>query len=167
MKVIAHLLPPAEAIPNHPRWPLLVYPGAVKLDDSDPALAFEELFNHNRWPAAWRNGVFPFHHYHSNAHEALGVYEGEVTVQFGGDGGVTLTAGPGDVIVLPAGTGHRKLGSRGRLGIVGAYPDGVSPDTCVPPLALAAKSATSVARVPLPAADPVHGIGGPLFRYWL
>ena len=51
--------------------------------------------------AAWRNGVFPFHHYHSNAHEALGVYEGEVTVQFGGDGGVTLTARPDDMIVLP------------------------------------------------------------------
>jgi uncharacterized protein YjlB len=167
VNVIAHLLAAAGAIPNHPRWPLLVYPGAVSLEGSDPAAAFEDLFNRNRWPAAWRNGVFPFHHYHSNAHEALGVYEGEVTVQFGGDEGITLTARPGDVIVLPAGTGHKKLNSRGRLGIVGAYSEGASPDTCVPPVARAEKNAVNVARVPLPVADPVHGAGGPLFKYWL
>ena len=61
----------------------------------DPASIFEALFARNRWPAAWRNGVHPFHHYHSNGHEALGVYSGEVTVQFGGDAGVTITAKPG------------------------------------------------------------------------
>jgi uncharacterized protein YjlB len=30
-------------------------------------------------------------------------------VRFGGEDGVVLTAKPGDVIVLPAGTGHKKL----------------------------------------------------------
>lgn len=163
MKVLAHLLAADGAIPNHPRWPLLVYPGV--LQDPSPE-AFEELFARNRWPAAWRNGVFPFHHYHSNSHEALGVYEGEVTVQFGGDAGVSVSAKPGDVIVLPAGTGHRKLSSRGTLGIVGAYPEGQRPDTCMPALARAAKGAAAVARVPLPACDPVYGPGGPLFTYW-
>ncbi len=68
--VIAHCLAPAGAIPNHPHWPLLVYPGAVAIEGADPAAAFEALFNRNRWPAAWRNGVFPFHHFHTNAHEA-------------------------------------------------------------------------------------------------
>lgn len=159
--VIAHHLPPADEIPNHPRWPLLVYPGAVRIADGDPAAAFEVLFTRNRWPAAWRNGVFPFHHYHSNAHEALGVYEGEVTVQFGGEPGLVLTARPGDVIVLPAGTGHKRISSKGHLGIVGAYPEGARPDTCMPPLRKEAK-----AGAPLPAADPVHGIDGPLFRHW-
>jgi uncharacterized protein YjlB len=93
MNVLAHLLAAHGAISNHPRW-----------------------------PAAWRNGVFPFHHYHSNSHEALGV--------------------------------------------VGAYPEGQHPDTCMPALASAAKSAAAVARVPLPACDPVYGAGGPLFAYW-
>jgi uncharacterized protein YjlB len=148
---------------NHPRWPLLIYPGAVK--EIAPE-AFEELFTKNRWPAAWRNGVFPFHHYHSNGHEALGIYSGEVTVQFGGDGGVTVTAKPGDVIVLPAGTGHKKLSSKGALGVVGAYPEGSHPDTCLPPFARAGKSAATVASVPLPACDPVYGVDGPLFTYW-
>jgi uncharacterized protein YjlB len=68
MQVIAHLLAASGAIPNHPRWPLLDYPGAVGIAGTDPAAAFEELFAANRWPAAWRNGVHPFHHYHSNGH---------------------------------------------------------------------------------------------------
>jgi uncharacterized protein YjlB len=161
MNVVAHLLATGGSIPNHPSWPLLVYPAAVKNISPE---AFEDLFTRNRWPAAWRNGVFPFHHYHSNSHEALGVYEGEVTVQFGGDAGVTVTATPGDVVVLPAGTGHKKLSSRGQLGIVGAYPEGSSPDTCIPPLK---SKPAKIAQVPLPACDPVYGPGGPLFTYWL
>jgi uncharacterized protein YjlB len=165
-RVIAHLLAPDGAIPNHPRWALLVYPGAVAINGADPALAFERLFDRNRWPAAWRNGVFPFHHYHSNAHEALGVYSGEVTVQFGGDGGVSVTARPGDVIVLPAGTGHKKLASRGALGIVGAYPAGQRADTCTPLVSDARHSRAAVARVPPPACDPVFGPGGPLLALW-
>ena len=153
MNVVAHLL-------NHPRWPLLIYPGAVK--EIAPE-TFEDLFTRNQWPAAWRNGVHPFHHFHSNGHEALGIYSGEVTVQFGGDAGVTVTAKPGDVIVLPAGTGHKKLSSKGSLGVVGAYPQGSHPDTC---RSFSRKHLDLIANVPLPAADPVYGPGGPLFTFW-
>jgi len=169
-RVIAHLLRATPAVPNHPRWPLLVYPGAVAIEGPDPASRFEALFARNRWPAAWRNGVHAFHHYHSDGHEALGVYSGEVTVLFGGEGGVELTARPGDVIVLPAGTGHKKLASKGRLGVVGAYPyaaDGRHPDTCIAKIANAERAAHAVARVPLPACDPVFGEGGPLFEHWI
>jgi uncharacterized protein YjlB len=166
VKLVAHLLSPAGAVPNHPRWPLLIYRDAVKIAGADPAVAFEELFARNLWPPAWRNGVFSHHHFHSNSHEALGVYAGEVTVLFGGDGGVALTATVGDVIVLPAGTGHKKLASRGALGVVGAYPQGSDPDTCTPELATAARRAATVARAPLPACDPVYGDGGPLFTHW-
>jgi uncharacterized protein YjlB len=160
MNVVTHLLAADGAIPNHPRWPLLIYPGVVK--EVAPE-TFEALFTRNRWPAAWRNGVFPFHHYHSNGHEALGIYSGEVTVQFGGDAGVTVTAKPGDVIVLPAGTGHKKLASKGTLGVVGAYPAGSHPDTC---RSFSEKHLDAIAKVPLPVADPVYGAGGPLFTYW-
>jgi uncharacterized protein YjlB len=161
LKVVAHLLAADSAIPNHPRWPLLVYPSALAPSPE----AFEALFSKNKWPAAWRNGVHPFHHYHSTAHEALGVYEGEVTVQFGGDSGIAVTAGAGDVIVVPAGTGHKMLSSRGRLGIVGAYPEGQDPDTCLAKVNYA-KNEQRIAAVALPACDPVGGPGGPLFTYW-
>lgn len=164
--IVAHLLAPGETIPNHPRWPLLIYPGAVPIAGPDPAVAFEALFDRNRWPAAWRNGVYPFHHFHSNAHEVLGVYSGEVTVEFGGEGGVVLTARPGDVIVLPAGTGHKKLASRGTLGVVGAYPAGAQPDMCRPLAAGLQRVAEAVSQVPLPECDPIYGAGGPLFTHW-
>src|SRR4051812_31069250 len=161
--VVAHLLGSDGAIPNHPRWPLLVYPAAVAIAGADPAALFEEMFTRNGWPAAWRNGVFPFHHYHSNSHEALGIYSGEATVQFGGNAGVTIVARPGDVIVLPAGTGHKKLASSGTLGVVGAYPLGAHPDTCMPPFARGSRNAAIAAQVALPSADPVFGRAGPLF----
>jgi uncharacterized protein YjlB len=167
--VVAHLLKPSGAVPNHPRWPLLVYPGAVEIAGDDPAAAFERLFGANRWPAAWRNGVYPFHHFHTTAHEALGVYSGEVTVQFGGEHGISVTARPGDVIVLPAGMGHKKISSHGSLGIVGAYPAGQSADMNVAQLARAAgaaQAAHAVACVPLPERDPVYGANGPLFEHW-
>jgi uncharacterized protein YjlB len=70
------------------------------------------------------------------------------------------------VIVLPAGTGHKKIGSRGALGVVGAYPEGSRPDTCMPPFARAHAAAARVGSVPLPACDPVYGVGGPLFDHW-
>lgn len=168
-EVFAHLLAPSGPIPNHPKWPLLVYPAAVEISGADPALAFERLFDANRWPAAWRNGVYPFHHYHTTAHEVLGVYSGEVTVQFGGDDGVTITAKPGDVVVLPAGMGHKMLDSRGSLGVVGAYPEGQSADMNIAKLARAGRSGEiveAVARVPLPECDPVFGENGPLFAHW-
>jgi len=165
-EIIAHRLAANGAIPNHPRWPLLVYPGAVAIAGDDPAAAFEELFDRNGWPAAWRNGVYPFHHFHCDAHEALGVYSGEVTAQFGGENGVVITARPGDVIVLPAGTGHKKLSSRGALGVVGAYPTGQHPDMCKPLPSNLQRNAAAVARVGLPQCDPVYGAGGPMFVHW-
>ena len=165
-RIIAHHIAASGSIPNHPHWPLLVYPGVVAPAAADLAAAFEELFDRNGWPAAWRNGIYPFHHFHCDAHEALGVYSGEVTAQFGGDEGIVITARPGDVIVLPAGTGHKKLSSRGALGIVGAYPAGQRPDMCTPLLSGLKRSAAAVARVALPQRDPVFGEGGPLFAHW-
>ena len=83
--VVARRLADDGAIPNNPELPLLVYRQAVDLPDGDPATVFEALFTANGWPAAWRNGIHPFHHFHSTAHEALGVYRGTATARFGGE----------------------------------------------------------------------------------
>jgi len=151
------------AIPNSP-LPLLVYRDAVP---SDPA-AIERLFAANRWPPAWRAGVHPFHHFHSNAHEALGVASGEATVLFGGPNGQALTVKAGDVVVVPAGVGHCNQRETSDLLIVGAYPDNANrPDTHRGRAGEHAAAAANVAKVALPAADPVSGEAGALRRVWV
>ena len=165
-RVISHLLLADADIPNNPRLPLLVYPGAARLPEHDPAHVFEQLFASNHWVGSWRNGIFSFHHYHSTCHEVLGVYAGSAVVRLGGEGGVTLTLEPGDVVMIPAGVGHKKLSCSGDLGVVGAYPRGQQPDICRGNPGSCQRAAEQVARVLLPRCDPVHGPGGPMSEHW-
>jgi uncharacterized protein YjlB len=150
------------AIPNSP-LPLLVYREAVPAN----AAAIERLFAANRWPPAWRDGVYPFHHFHSTAHEVLGVARGEVSVLFGGPGGEVLTVKAGDVVVVPAGVGHCNQGQSDDLLIVGAYPDnGPGPDLRRGKPDEHDDAARTIAAVPVPAGDPVAGADAGLVRLW-
>lgn len=153
------------AIPNN-RLPFLVYPGAVEVADTDPAARFEKIFAANGWRGAWRNGIYPFPHYHSTAHEVLGIAQGEARVRFGGAKGIVLTVRAGDALVIPAGVGHQNLGASADLLVVGAYPGGASWDLCYGKPEERPKVLDNIARVPLPAADPVYGADGPLVRHW-
>lgn len=165
-QVVVHRLQPCDWVPNNPGCPLLIYRRAVPIVGADAAVAFETLFAANGWVGAWRNGVFDFQHFHSTAHEALGIFSGEVRVAFGGEKGICVEAAAGDVIVVPAGVSHRRVSSR-TLGVVGAYPEGQSPDLCVATDADHETLRANVARVPRPLCDPVHGGGGPLHSYWV
>ncbi len=150
------------AIPNS-RLPVLVYRAALP---ADPA-AIEQRFAAHRWPPAWRDGVHPFHHFHANTHEALGVARGQATVLFGGPGGQTLTVSAGDIVIVPAGVGHRAMSHSPDLIIVGAYPDNAPrPDQYRGDPAEHAAVVSKIAAVPSPAADPVMGGDGPLCRLW-
>src|SRR5205814_7090645 len=102
----AHALPPDGVIPNS-RFPLLIYRKALSLTQSDPAALFEEVFERNGWSGTWRDGIYPYHHYHSVTHEVLGVFSGSATVQFGGESGVIEKLIAGDVVVIPAGVAHK------------------------------------------------------------
>ena len=153
-------------IPNNPDLPLLVYRQAVTLPDDDPACVFEALFTANGWPAAWRNGIFPFHHFHSTAHEALGVFSGSATARFGGESGIEATVAAGDVVIVPAGVGHKALEASPDLGIVGAYPAGTRPDMCRGAPGERPRSLHAIARVAMPGRDPLYGGDGPLRRHW-
>lgn len=154
------------AIPNNSALPLLLYRHAVTLPEADPASLFEALFTANGWPAAWRNGIFPFHHFHSTAHEVLGVFSGSATACFGGESGVEVTVSAGDVVVIPAGVGHKALGASADLGIVGAYPTGTDPDLCRGAPGERPRSLGAIAQVAVPERDPLYGAEGPLRRHW-
>jgi uncharacterized protein YjlB len=154
--------------PNNPTLPLIVYRTPVRrLPRCDPAAIFEDLFALNGWGGSWRDSVYPFHHFHTQTHECLGIARGRVTVQFGGRHGRKIELKAGDVVVTPAGTGHRRVEASDSLLVVGAYPangggyDEPKPDEIDHDTAVAA-----IAQVKLPAADPVYGTDGPLLQHW-
>ena len=150
------------SVPNNPVLPFLVYGGAVALDGGhDPAAVFEELFGSNGWRDSWRNGVYPFVHYHSSIHEVLGVARGHARVRFGGALGAELALNAGDVAILPAGTGHQRLAASRDFLVVGAYPAYGKYDLCRGAPEEHARAKLSIPQVPLPGKDPVLG-----FRRW-
>jgi uncharacterized protein YjlB len=153
--------------PNNPRLPLLVYRRAVVLDgERDPAVPFERAFASHGWADGWRNGIHPFLHFHTGTHEVLGIARGQATVEFGGARGQALSVEAGDVVVLPAGTGHRRVSASGDLLVVGAYPANGAFDQKRPGQVDHRTAVSAIAAVPLPEMDPVHGSTGPLLDFW-
>ena len=165
-EIAAHPLGEDGAFPNNARVPLLLYQGIIELPSDDPARIFEELFRYNGWHGTWRNGIYGYHHYHSTAHEVLGVYSGTATVQLGGPNGITVSLRPGDVVIIPAGVAHKNLSSSPDFGVVGAYPAGQEWDMNHGRPGERPDTDQNIARVPVPSTDPIHGPGGPLTERW-
>jgi len=160
------MLKPDDWVPNNPRLPVLIY-RAVAADGGDTAVAIEQLFADNGWTGLWRNGVYAYHHYHSGAHEVLGIAAGNATLLLGGPNGPNgqeVVVSAGDVLVLPAGTGHCRLNASNDFLVIGAYPAGQHADICRQ--APTRAQVEHMAALPLPRTDPVFGKNGPLMGLW-
>lgn len=153
-------IPAAPPFPNS-RLPVLLYRGAVPAD----AGGIEHAFAACGWSNAWRNGIYRFHHFHSVAHEVLGVAAGHVTVRFGGPTGPEVGLAAGDVVVIPAGVAHCNLYDDGPLLVVGAYPGGARFDTLRGDPETYRAAASRAAAVAVPDRDPVPGHDA-LRRLW-
>ena len=155
-------------VPNNPRFPVLVYRRAVALNAKafDPGTLIDALFETHGWARSWRDTVYDFVHYHSQIHEVMGVARGSAKIECGGIKGRVLSLKAGDVLVLPAGTGHRLIDASRDFLVVGAYPEkGGTYDECTDTRECA-DAAKRIAKVRKPAKDPVYGTSGPLTRLW-
>lgn len=147
------------------RYPALVYEN-VFAPSGDLASSFEELFARNGWTGAWRNGLYRQHHFHSTAHEVLGVYRGSVRVRLGGPAGPLIDLKVGDVAVIPAGVAHKNEAQSADFAVVGAYPSGTSPDMQYGKPGERPHVDQNIARLEGPVLDPVEGKNGSLVRLW-
>jgi uncharacterized protein YjlB len=182
------LLTESDGIPNNDKLPLILYRAAVDFGEEEPEGIFEKIFAQNDWGDGFRGDTFPFHHYHSAAHEVVGFARGRAEIQFGGPSGPIVEVKAGDAVVIPAGVGHRRLDDRPGFMSVGGYPPGQSPDICV----LSESDAelarghpgmgdlelrvighdelqaigASIAGTALPETDPILGNSGPIVTLW-
>jgi uncharacterized protein YjlB len=151
--------PPGDRIPNHPRFAVLLYRGVdAAAAGADAARA---CFAANGWGGSWVDGVFDFHHFHSTSHEVLAVVAGRATLELGGPQGRAFDVVAGDVVVLPAGTGHRRARAEDGFTVVGAYPAGQEDyDLLRGDEAAEVEAARErIAALGAPPADPVGGDG--------
>ena len=152
-------------IPNNPKLPLLLY-RQVYASAEGLLNKFKQAFQENNWGGSWTNGVYNYHHYHSTAHEVLGVYSGKATLIFGGPGGHEVEVSNGDMVVIPAGVGHCCKWASDDFKVVGAYPKGQEDyDLCTEKDDPEEKK-KNIEQVPMPLADPIGGSSGPLIKNW-
>ncbi|HEX2255249.1 MAG TPA: hypothetical protein VHG92_00875 [Afifellaceae bacterium] len=164
--VEAFVIEPADGIPNNPRLPLLVY-RAVLLPELTNAAACQSLFKRNSWGGNWVDGIYDYWHFHVTGHEALGCVAGSARVAFGGDAaGLLADVVAGDVVVIPAGVGHKLLEASPDFTVVGGYPPGQSGAITCPGDIDLEEAEERIAALDLPETDPVHGRAGLLTERW-
>ncbi|KAH8592342.1 hypothetical protein B0O99DRAFT_630326 [Bisporella sp. PMI_857] len=165
-----YYIEPTEYAPNNP-MPVLVYRAVLpKPITEENASTFLEA---NNWEKRGTWGSIEIRHFHPNSHECYGIFRGTSTLLIGqgkldARGGKRITVTAGDVIVLPAGTGHSSVESTEDYRYVGVYPKGcprwrnMYGDRPVRELGLRAE----IEAVEVPTHDPVSGVDGPLPRLW-
>lgn len=148
------------------KLPVLFYKDVLDLPALFPAAYIDNLFKSNHWTNSWKNGIYTFHHYHSNTHEVLGVYKGEAKMLLGGENGVEITLTKGDVLIIPAGVAHKNLNGENDIACVGAYPEGKSFDMNYGHPDERPAADMNITEVPMPERDPVLGLKGGIEKYW-
>src|SRR5580658_6555569 len=153
------VFPKAKDVPNS-RLPVLLYRKLLPYSKPRKADTFRRAFKTNGWAGIWTDTIYDYTHFHSNAHEVLGIAEGKVALKLGGDTGRLVRLRAGDMLVLPAGTGHRRVGGDEGLKVVGAYPRGESHFDMK-------RTGSIVPSIALPKKDPFSGKDGALTWIWM
>jgi uncharacterized protein YjlB len=154
-----------DLFPNS-KLPALLYKEVLGLPYFFAAAYITSLFDKNNWSNAWKDGIFTYHHYHSNTHEVMGVFAGSTLLLLGGDNGHQVKISKGDVLIIPAGVAHRNLGRQNQIKCVGAYPDGRKYDMNYGRPGERPETDRNIARVPMPAKDPLWGLQDGITEIW-
>lgn len=103
-------------------------------------------------------------HFHSTTHELLTIVSGRAELCFGGEQNqqnLVYTATKGDVILVPAGVGHRLMKDLdGGFEMVGSYPPGCSWDMCYGRPGEEEK-VKNISNLEWFSSDPLYGARGP------
>ena len=122
--ISAHGLIPNSSVKN---LPLLIYRSVFRGTISASSIE-SHLSSVGVVVPQWRYTMYSTTHYHSTTHEVLCIANGRARLCFGGEENpskVESVLSKGDVVVLPAGVGHRLLEDiDGEFEMVGSYPKG-------------------------------------------
>ncbi|KJZ75924.1 hypothetical protein HIM_04748 [Hirsutella minnesotensis 3608] len=165
LQVTRRLVPGWYAIPNCSiqQRPLLIYHGAFA-----PSASADDMESHlgrvGVVAPQWRFTMYDVTHFHTTAHEVLCISQGRARLCFGGDenpGRFEPVVGRGDVLIVPAGLGHRLVDDLdGGFQMVGSYPPGRPWDMCYGVPGEEA-SVDAIRSLPWFERDPIYGDDGP------
>jgi uncharacterized protein YjlB len=150
------------------QYPVLIYRHCLELPKfkNKAVEIVQKIFARNKWSNSWQNGIYDFHHYHSTTHECMAIVQGKARVIFGGPKGKPAEVITGDVIILPAGTGHKCTKHSDDFLCVGAYPQAKDYDTNYGKASEYDEAVRRIKTLSIPLKDPVFGNEGFLKSYW-
>ena len=163
LQVSKHQIPAWKGIPNTSiqKKPLMIYHKAF------PAANASQIESHPSSVGVvtpqWRYTMYSATHFHSTTHEVLCISSGSAKCCFGAeqnDGRVEPILEKGDVVVVPAGVGHRLLEDHGWFQMVGSYPAGRNWDMCYG-RAGEENKVSGIANLGWFTRDPIYGDTGP------
>ena len=160
-------LPATSTIPNND-WPLLVLKGAIDREGAHSA-AVERRFQEHGWQGTWTYTVFDYWHYHLDGHEVLACVSGAAAIGFGGEpeeGGCVLDIEIGDVVIVPAGVGHKRIEASADFAVVGAYPPGQTGAITRAGAFDLKEARRRIDALARPSSDPIDGAEPGVFAHW-
>ncbi|MBN9070969.1 MAG: hypothetical protein J0H34_05060 [Rhizobiales bacterium] len=145
--------------------PLVLWKGRLPLAARSGAAACA-LYERNGWRGTWVYTVFPYWHFHTMGHEVLSCVAGTARIGFGGDDGLVADVTVGDVAVIPAGVGHKRLSASAGFQMAGGYPPGQRGDIVRPGAMALDEALDAVRKIALPETDPVSGGADGVAALW-
>lgn len=159
-----HRFDASGGMPNSP-LPLVVWKGGLPLAARRADLACR-LYEANGWGGTWVYTVYPYWHFHTKGHEVLSCVAGTARIGLGGDDGIVADVSVGDVIVIPAGVGHKRIAASPGFQMAGGYPPGQTGDIVRPGEISLQEAAQAIAKLALPKTDPISGKADGVAEIW-